>query len=130
MEVARRSGFPRTYLRDIERGSRNPGLDNISMLTDYMFDSRHSLFLCGLSQFHGWLTFLLLFLIIRLGYDHLALLAWGAILRSYLFVPAPGATLANPLTPVNIDWVYGFSDTAAQTWMPGWGRISRRDLLA
>jgi hypothetical protein len=100
------------------------GLKFIGM-TDYMFDSHRSLFLRGLSLFHGWLPFLLLFLVIRLGYDRRALfawtsLAWGAILISYFFLPAPGATLANPLAPVNIDYVYGFSDTAAQTWMPGW----------
>jgi hypothetical protein len=94
-------------------------------MTDYMFDSHRSLFLRGLSLFHGWLPFLLLFLVIRLGYDRRALLAWtslawGAILISYFFLPAPGATLTNPLAPVNIDYVYGFSDTAAQTWMPGW----------
>jgi hypothetical protein len=41
------------------------------------------------------------------------------MLTSYFFLPAPGAILANPLAPVNIDYVYGFSDTAAQTWMPG-----------
>jgi hypothetical protein len=100
------------------------GLKFIGM-TDYMFDSHRSFFLRGLSLFHGWLPFLLLFLIIRLGYDRRALfawtsLAWGAILISYFFLPASGATLANPLAPVNIDYVYGFSDTAAQTWMPGW----------
>jgi hypothetical protein len=94
-------------------------------MTDYMFDSHRSLFLRGLSLFHGWLPFLLLFLVVRLGYDRRALfawtgLAWAAMLISYFFLPAPGAVLANPLAPVNIDYVYGFSDTAAQTWMPGW----------
>jgi len=41
-----------------------------------------------------------------------------------LFLPAPGAVLANPLAPVNIDCVYGFSDTAAQTWMPEWAWLA------
>jgi len=100
------------------------GLKFIGM-TDYMFDENHSLFLRGLSFFHGWLPFLLWFLVARLGYDRRALfawtgLAWMAMLTSYFFLPAPGAKLANPLAPVNIDYVYGFSDTAAQTWMPGW----------
>jgi hypothetical protein len=100
------------------------GLKFIGM-TDYMFDAHFPLYLRGISLFHGWLPFLLLFLVIRLGYDRRALLAWtvlawGAILLSYFFLPAPGAKLANPLVPVNIDYVYGFSDTAAQTWMPGW----------
>ncbi|HEX4350332.1 MAG TPA: hypothetical protein VH251_08085, partial [Verrucomicrobiae bacterium] len=100
------------------------GLKFIGM-TDYMFDAHRSLFLRSLSLFHGWLPFLLLFLVIRLGYDRRALfawtgLAWAAMLTSYFFLPAPGATPANPLAPVNIDYVYGFSDAVAQTWMPGW----------
>lgn len=100
------------------------GLKFIGM-TDYMFDANRSLFLRGLSFFHGWLPFLLWFLVARLGYDRRALLAWtgvawSAILTSYFFLPAPGAKMANPLAPVNIDYVYGFSDTVAQTWMPGW----------
>jgi hypothetical protein len=100
------------------------GLKFIGM-TDYMFDAHRSLFLRGLSFFHGWLPFLLWFLVARLGYDRRALpawtgVAWGAILISYFFLPAPGTKLTNPLAPVNIDYVYGFSDTAAQAWMPGW----------
>ena len=98
-------------------------------MTDYMFDAGHPLFLRGLSFFHGWLPFLLLFLVARLGYDRRALfgwtvVAWGAMLASYFFLPAPGAKLANPLAPVNIDYVYGFSDTAAQTRMPGWAWLT------
>jgi hypothetical protein len=105
-------------------GAHLVGVKFIGM-TDYMFDGHRSLFLRGLSLFHGWLPFLLLFLILRLGYDRRALfawtgVAWGALLISYVFLPAPGAKLANPLAPVNIDYVYGFSDTAAQTWMPNW----------
>jgi hypothetical protein len=100
------------------------GLKFIGM-TDYMFDAHRSRFLRGLSLFHGWLPFLLLFLVLRLGYDRRALfawtaLAWSAMLISYFWLPAPGAALANPLAPVNIDYVHGFGDTAAQTWMPGW----------
>jgi hypothetical protein len=99
------------------------GLD-LTGMTGYMFDSNRSLFLRGLSLFHGWLPFLLLFLVARLGYDRRALLAWTltawvAMLVSYFLMPAPGATLANPLAPVNINYVYGLSDAQAQTWMPG-----------
>ena len=39
---------------------------------------------------------------------------------SYFLLPAPGARLANPLAPVNVDYVYGLSDTVAQAWLPGW----------
>ena len=98
-------------------------------MTDYMFDPTRPLFLRGLSFFHGWLPFLLLFLVARLGYDRRALLAWtavawSAILFSFAFLPAPGTHLANPLAPVNVDYVYGFSDSAAQTWMPEWAWLT------
>ena len=94
-------------------------------MTDYMFDAGHPLFLRGLSFFHGWLPFLLLYLVARLGYDRRAFLAWtvvawGVMLISYFLLPAPGALPANSLTPVNVDYVFGLNETAAQTWMPGW----------
>ncbi len=94
-------------------------------MTDYMFDARYPVFLRGLSLFHGWLPFLLLYLVARLGYDRRALIAWtgvawAALLFSYFCLPAPGAKLANPLAPVNVDYVYGFSDQTVQTWMPEW----------
>ena len=38
-------------------------------MTDYMFDQSLPLHLRALSLFHGWLPFLLLFLVWRLGYD-------------------------------------------------------------
>jgi hypothetical protein len=92
-------------------------------MTRYMFDSSRSVFLRSLSLFHGWLPFLLLYLVKRLGYDRRALfvwtgLAWMAMLASYFFLPRPGALLANPLAPVNVNFVFGLSDSAAQTWMP------------
>jgi len=94
-------------------------------MTDYMFDSHYPLFLRSLSLFHGWLPFLLLYIVARLGYDRRALfawtgLAWATMLFSYFCLPAPGTQPPNSLVPVNIDFVFGFSDTAAQTWMPAW----------
>jgi hypothetical protein len=89
-------------------------------LTDYMFEAHRSLFLRGLSLFHGWLPFLLGYLVWRLGYDRLALLAWTGlawvlILICFFWMPPPDP---NPgLTPVNINYVWGFSDHAPQTWM-------------
>lgn len=92
-------------------------------LTDYMFDANRSLFLRGLSFFHGWLPFLLLFLVKRLGYDRRALwawagLGWGLCLVAYLWLPAAGTVLADPKIPVNINYVFGFDDAKAQTWLP------------
>lgn len=92
-------------------------------MTAYMFNPRHSRFLRGLSLFHGWLPFLLLYVVRRLGYDRRALgawtaLAWGLCLFSYLRLPPAGTVLADPRTPVNVNYVYGFDDTAPQTHLP------------
>jgi hypothetical protein len=92
-------------------------------MTAYMFDAGKSLFLRGLSLFHGWLPFLLLYLVYRLGYDRRSLpawtvLAWVLMLVCYFLMPAPPAPADNPNLPVNIDYVYGLSDAEAQHWMP------------
>ena len=92
-------------------------------MTAYMFDAQRPLFLRGLSLFHGWLPFLLLFLVKRLGYDRRALpvwtvAAWALLLLCFNFLPPAGAALANPKTPVNINYVWGMSDDAPQTWLP------------
>jgi hypothetical protein len=93
-------------------------------LTSYMFDENRSLFLRGLSFFHGWLPFLLVFLLKRLGYDRRALWAWTGLgwslcLVAYFFLPAAGTVLADAKIPVNINYVFGFDDAKAQTLLPG-----------
>ena len=92
-------------------------------MTAYMFNGETSAFLRGLSLFHGWLPFLLVFLVWRLGYDRRAWAAWSALAVVILFVcfflmPAPRPDPG--LTPVNINYVWGMSDHAAQTLMPAW----------
>lgn len=105
------------------------GLHFVGM-TSYMFDDSRSLFLRGLSLFHGWLPILLLFLLARLGYDRRAYFAWSLValvlcLISYFFFPAAGAVLPNPQTPVNINYVFGFDDAHPQSWMsPGFYLIT------
>ena len=89
-------------------------------MTDYMFKHENSLFLRGLSLFHGWLPFLLAYLVWTLGYDRRGLpawtvLAWALILIAYFFMPPPNSNAG--LTPVNINYVFGPSDSAAQTWV-------------
>lgn len=99
------------------------GLGGMKLLgmTAYMFDEKRSLFLRGLSLFHGWLPLLLIFLVKRLGYDKRALptwwaLAWALIVFCYTCMPGP---TPNPSRePVNINYVHGMSDTEAQSWMP------------
>ena len=96
---------------------------HLTGMTDYMFDGERSLFLRGLSLFHGWLPFLLVYLVARLGYDRRAFrcwtaLAWALCLVCFAFMPPAGAVMADPRLPVNINYVWGFSDTTPQAWMP------------
>jgi hypothetical protein len=95
----------------------------LSGVTGYMFDAKIPLFTRGLSSFHLWLPYLLLWLTWRLGYDRRALrywtiLAWIVLLVSYFLMPPPPAPLHDPNIPVNINYVYGFDSSAPQTWMP------------
>lgn len=95
-------------------------------VSDYMFDEGIRLFYRALSLFHGWLPFLLLYLVARLGYDRRAVLLWTGVtwvllVACYLWTPPPpqptyviGAT--NP--PANINWVFGPGSEKVQTWMP------------
>jgi hypothetical protein len=89
-------------------------------LTDYMFDKDRSLFLRGLSLFHGWLPFLLVYLVWQMGYDSRALIAWtivSCIVLPICFFWMPKAQPDPGLTPVNINLVWGFDDRKPQTWM-------------
>lgn len=93
----------------------------VAGMTGYMFEAHRSLFLRGLSLFHGWLPFFLLYLVAKLGYDRRGLvcwtvLAWALILICFFFMPPPSPNAG--LTPVNINYVWGLNDAAAQTWMP------------
>lgn len=96
---------------------------SLTGMTDYMFDAQHPLFLRALSLFHGWLPFLLIYLVWRIGYDRRAFwtwtgLAWVLLIVCFFFMPPP---TPNPgLTPVNINYVWGLDDTAAQTWVPAY----------
>jgi hypothetical protein len=94
---------------------------SLTGITDYMFDPGHLLFLRALSLYHAWLPFLLIYLLWQTGYDSRALplwtgLAWVLVLVSFFAMPPPTPTAG--LTPVNIDYVWGMSDTAAQHWVP------------
>jgi len=96
---------------------------SLTGMTDYMFDSGHSLFLRSLSLFHGWLPLLLVYLVWRIGYDRRALPSWTAlawIVLPICFFLMPGPTAHPGLTPVNINYVWGTSDYAAQTLVPAY----------
>jgi hypothetical protein len=91
-------------------------------MTSYMFDASNPLFNRGLSFFHFWLPILIVYLLKKLGYDRRALLAWTGVavvvlLIGYFLLPAPPAPSDNRLLPVNVNYVYGFSDDKPQSWM-------------
>lgn len=92
-------------------------------MTNYMFNEKSSLFLRGLSLFHGWLPFLLFYLVRKLGYDKRAALCWSIIcvllcLIAYFLLPPAGAVLASPNIPRNVDYVFGMDDAKPQTYLP------------
>jgi hypothetical protein len=65
----------------------------------------------------------LVFLVARLGYEARALrtwtiTAWSLCLLAFFALPAAGAKLPNPNTPVNINYVFGLDDAKPQEWMP------------
>ena len=96
---------------------------HVSGMTSYMFDTQRSVFLRGLSLFHGWLPFLLCYLVFRLGYDRRAFKAWtglagGLCLVAFFLLPPAGAVLADPKYPRNVNYVFGLDDAHPQTWMP------------
>jgi hypothetical protein len=118
---------------------------HITGMTGYMFDSKYPLFTRGLSFFHGWLPFLLVYLVWRLGYDRRSfavwtVLAWVVMIICYLWLPAPdeaqpeatqgasapqqgsaaardeGWTFCGKDPPTNVNYVYGFGESRQQ-WM-------------
>jgi hypothetical protein len=95
----------------------------VTGMSAYMFNPGLSLFTRGLSFFHFWLPFLVLYLVWRLGYDRRAFVAWTGLALSlmlvcYFWMPAPPPPADNPNLPVNINYVYGLSDDKPQHWMP------------
>ena len=95
---------------------------HVTGVTSYMLDPSIPLFLRGLSTFHGWLPFALLWLLWRLGYDARALgiqsgVAIVILLISYFFAPAPPPPARHPHWAVNLNYVYGLDDKHPQTFM-------------
>ncbi len=89
-------------------------------MTAYMFNEKAPLYLRGLSLFHGWLPFLVLYLVWRMGYDRRAFAAWTVLATVVLlvcFFLMPGHDPNRGLTPVNINYVWGPDDSAPQTWV-------------
>jgi hypothetical protein len=107
------------WVADLISGAR------ITMMTSYMFDSNSPLFGRGLSTFHGWLPFLLIWGVWRLGYDRRAFVIWpslstAVLLICYFFAPVPPAPASNPNLAVNINFVHGLGYEKPQTLLHPW----------
>jgi hypothetical protein len=81
-------------------------------ISNYMFNPEIPLFIRGLSLFHLWLPFLLLWLVWRLGYDRRAWLAQSAVA---LVVLPVCYFFTDPAR--NINWVFGLGEKP-QDWLP------------
>jgi hypothetical protein len=91
-------------------------------MTDYMFDPGIKLFVRGLSSFHGWLPFVLLYAVWKVGYDRRAFVVQcifgiALLLVCYFFTPAPPQP---PWHAVNINYVFGLWKDRPQVWMAPW----------
>ena len=77
-------------------------------MISYMFDTAKPLHLRGLSLFHGWLPFLLLYLVSRIGYDRRGIIAWTGLawvlcLIAFFLLPPAAAALTEPNIPINVN---------------------------
>jgi hypothetical protein len=91
-------------------------------LTDYMFNPQLPLMTRALSSFHGWLPFLLVYLLMKLGYDRRAFVyqcLFGVALLLFCFFCAPRtpAPADHPMMAVNVNYVWGWDDHHPQTHM-------------
>lgn len=106
----------------IDFGARAAGFKLLGM-TDYMFNPSLPLFTRALSSFHGWLPFLLVYMLRRTGYDHRAYvvqigIGLALIWACFFFAPMPPAPVDQPNLAVNVNYVWGPDDHHPQTWMP------------
>ena len=95
---------------------------HLTGMTAYMFNANIPLFVRGLSSFHGWLPFLLVWLVWRMGYDRRAvplqpIIAVTLLLFCFFAGPVGPAPAETPNHAVNINYVFGMDDAKPQTLM-------------
>jgi hypothetical protein len=87
---------------------------------DNMFDARIPLFVRALSLFHGWMPLLLIWLLMRLGYDRRALWAQAPVVVALL-----GLTYVllgqSPAKAGNVNGVLGLTGSSA---VHGWAWVA------
>jgi hypothetical protein len=81
---------------------------NLIGLSAYMFEATSPIYLRALSLFHLFLPPMIIWMLIRQGYDVRA--PWAQTLLTWIVLPA---TLLLTAPDDNINWVYGVGDDAA-----------------
>jgi hypothetical protein len=92
-------------------------------MTAYMFNPTLPLTTRALSSFHGWLPFLLVYLLIKLGYNRRAFVyqcvfGIALLIFCFFFAPRAPAPIDRPNMAINVNYVWGPNDHQPQTWMP------------
>jgi hypothetical protein len=82
-------------------------------LTEYMFSDKTPRLVRGLSLFHVFLPWILIWLVHRLGYDRRAL--WAQTLIAWIVLPL-SYVVTDPSR--NINFVFGF-EHINEVWLPG-----------
>jgi len=95
---------------------------HITGVTAYMLAASIPPFLRARASFHGWLAFVLLCLLSRVGDVRRAFrlqcaAAVVVLLVSYLFAPPPPPSASHPSWAVNLNYVYGLDDKHPQALM-------------
>ena len=92
---------------------------HLTGMTGYMFNPDIPLFVRGLSSFHGWLPFVLVWLLLRLGYDRRAIAVQPVLTIALLVVCYAFGPVGPPVDTeaVNVNYVFGMDDAAPQTWI-------------
>jgi hypothetical protein len=91
-------------------------LGSLFGLAAYMFDEQYPLWLRGLSLFHIPLLVILIWMLVRQGYDSRALwaqtlLAWTVLMLSWLLTEPEGSA-------GNVNWVHGLGPDAGELLPP------------
>ena len=97
---------------------------HITGMTAYMFNDAIPLFVRGLSLFHGWLPFLLLWLLMRLGYDRRAIWRnqrWRSWCCSFV-ISSPPRRLHWPAGPMQRSTSITCMALTTSTRKRGWRR--------
>lgn len=113
--------FPQIlWVLDFAYGLATGGGTLIS-LAAYMFNPKLDLFLRSLSLFHGWLPFLLIYAVWKLGYDRRAL-KWQVVVSSVVLVASflaipmpegePGEISSETHPAGNVNKVLGWNDAS------------------